>query len=72
MDYVVIRDEETDEVISIGRFQKKGNPEIWQEGKWQFAPSLYSAMLDGLLEDITKEEAMKLIVRQSKEQLQFA
>ena len=69
--YVVVRDETTKEVELIGRFEN-GLGEIFVDGKWQSNGVIYSLQMDGLLEDITKAEAMKLIAEKSSRQLQAA
>jgi hypothetical protein len=61
MEYVVFRDDETDEIIGLGRFGGHGIAEIWRDGKWHQANTLYSDLLDGLLDEITEAEAMKII-----------
>ena len=72
MEYVVEKNEETDEIYLIGRFKSKGIAEIWQNGKWVESSTLHSSMLDGLLEDISETEAMKLISQEETLELQAA
>ena len=72
MEYVVEKNEETDEIYLIGRFKSKGIAEIWQNGKWVESSTLPSSMLDGLLEDISETEAMKLISQKETLELQAA
>ena len=72
MEYVVEKNEETDEIYLIGRFKSKGIAEIWQNGKWVESSTLHSSMIDGLLEDISEAEAMKLIDEKYSRQLQAA
>ena len=72
MEYVVEKNEETDEIYLIGRFKSKGVAEIWQNGKWVESSTLHSSMLDGLLEDISETEAMKLISQKETLELQAA
>lgn len=72
MEYVVLRDEDTEEVEIVGRFLKYGIGEIWLDGKWQSDPTLYSSLFDGLLENITEVEAKKLIAEKTVPQLQAA
>ena len=72
MEYVVEKNEETDEIYLIGRFKSKGVAEIWQNGKWVESSTLHSSMLDGLLEDISETEAMKLISQEETLELQAA
>ena len=72
MEYVVEKNEDTNEVYLIGRFKGKGIAEIWQNGKWVESSTLHSSMIDGLLEDISEAEAMKLISRKQTQELQAA
>lgn len=72
MEYVVEKDEETNEIYLIGRFKIKGTAEIWQNGKWVESSTLHSSMLDGLLEDISEAEAMELIAQKEAQELQVA
>lgn len=72
MEYVVEKNYETNEIYLIGRFKGQGIAEIWQNGKWENTSTLYSSMLDGLLENITETEAMKLIAKKSNRRLQAA
>ena len=72
MEYVVEKNEDTNEVYLIGRFKGKGIAEIWQNGKWVESSTLHSSMIDGLLEDISEAEAMKLIDEKYSRQLQAA
>ena len=72
MEYVIEKDEESNEVYLIGRFKGKGIAEIWQNGKWVASSTLHSSMLDGLLEDISEAEALKLISKKRTQELQVA
>ena len=69
--YVVVRDEITNEVELIGRF-KNGLGEIFKDGKWQTNGVIYSLQMDGLLEDISEAEALKLISQKRTQELQVA
>ena len=69
--YVVVRDEITNEVELIGRFEN-GLGEILKDGKWQSNGVIYSLQMDGLLEDISEAEAMKLIAQKQIRELQAA
>jgi hypothetical protein len=69
--YVVVRDEETNEVELIGRFDK-GLGEIYKDGKWQTNGLIYSLQMDALLEDISEAQAMKLIAQKEPQELQAA
>lgn len=72
MEYVVEKDEETNEVYLIGRFKSRGVAEIWRNDKWVSSSTLHSSMIDGLLEDISEAEAMKLISQKQSQELQAA
>jgi hypothetical protein len=69
--YVIVRDEETNEVELIGRFDD-GLDEMFIDGKWVSNGLLYSLQMDGFLEDITEAEAMKLITQKESQELQAA
>lgn len=69
--YVIVRDEITDEVQVIGRFEN-GLDEMFVDGKWESNGLLYSLQMDGLLEEITEAEAMKLIAQKEAQELQAA
>ncbi len=70
MQYVVLKDEETGEVEIIGRFKKYGIGEIWQDNHWQSDSSLISNLFDGLLENVSEIEALRLIAAQKETRLQ--
>lgn len=72
MQYVVMRDIETNEIDLVGRFKNNGIGEIWQNGKWVAYSNLVSDLLDGLLENITEAEAKELVTRQQNSELQAA
>ncbi|MEK7723353.1 MAG: hypothetical protein AAB336_03315 [Acidobacteriota bacterium] len=72
MKYVIEKDEKNNKVHLIGRFQSKGIGEIWRNGKWVESSTLHSSMLDGLLEEITEAEALKLISQKQVQELQVA
>jgi hypothetical protein len=67
--YVVMKDDETQEVELIGRFEN-GIPEILSDGKWESNGVLYSFQMDGMLDEISEAEALKLIAQREKLQLQ--
>ncbi len=69
--YVVVRDEITNEVQVIGRFEN-GLDEMFVDGKWESNGLLYSLQMDGLLEEITEAKAMKLISQKESRELQAA
>lgn len=64
MEYVVLRNQKTGEVIKIGRFRKDGIAESFRFGKWRRDRVLDSEMFDGLLEDIPEAEAERIIAQQ--------
>lgn len=61
MQYVVMKDEETNEIEVIGRFKKYGLGESFQKGNWEEDSLLIRLRLDGLLENISETQAMKLL-----------
>jgi hypothetical protein len=69
--YVVAKDEETNEVEIIGRF-KNGIGEIFRNGRWEHDGFIYRLQLDAFLENITEAEAMKLIQESQTRELQVA
>lgn len=72
MKYVILRDQETDEIELIGRFKKHAVGEIWRDGGWKSDSTLYSDLFDGLLEEISEAEAEKLIAEKTQPRLQAA
>ncbi len=64
MEYVILKDEETGKIEKIGRFLKNGIAEQFCDDHWESDASLYSLQFDGLLEEISKIEARKIIVQQ--------
>lgn len=72
MQYVVGIDEESKEVELIGRFKGDGLSEIWRDGKWVSDNGLYRDLHDGLLNNISEAEALKLISKQRSRQPQVA
>jgi hypothetical protein len=69
--YVVMKDDETQEVELIGRFEN-GIPEILSDGKWESNGILYSFQMDGMLDEISETEALKIIAQREELQLQAA
>jgi hypothetical protein len=69
--YVVAKDEETNKVEIIGRFNN-GIGEIFRNGKWEHDGFIYQLQMDAFLENITEVEAMKLIEETQNRQLQVA
>lgn len=78
MKYVVERDEKTGEIISLGRFRKdKKTDYVFDEvyfpkSGWQPDNTLYSALLDGQLEEISEAEANQIIATQFSHEKQAA
>ncbi len=75
MKYVVMKDEKTGKVILLGRFG--GKPDYVDEyysieKGWQKDNTLYSNLFDGLLEEITKAEANRIIRTQFSREKQVA
>jgi hypothetical protein len=65
MKYVVMRDEETGEIISLGRFHENALTERYSiQGFWISDNTLESDLFDGLLEEISETEAIRLIATQ--------
>lgn len=69
--YVVAKDEETNKVEIIGRFNN-GIGEIFRNGKWEHDGFIYRLQMDAFLENVTEAEAMKLIEEIQSKQLQVA
>lgn len=69
--YVISKDDETNEIELIGRFSNHNLAEIWWDGKWHQSNSLYGELLDGLLDEISEAEAMK-VISQRQPQLEAA
>ncbi|MEZ5424662.1 MAG: hypothetical protein R2747_00230 [Pyrinomonadaceae bacterium] len=61
MDYFVLRDQKTGEVIKIGRYGDDGIAESLRFGVWVRDPVLDSEMFDGLLEKVSEKEAEEII-----------
>ena len=75
MKYVVMKDDETGEVIKLGRFS--GKPDYVDEyylpiSGWQRDNTLYSDLLDGLLEEISEREARRIIATEFSREKQAA
>jgi hypothetical protein len=69
--YVVMKDDKTQEVELIGRFNN-GVDEILLDGKWESNGVLYSFQMDGMLDEISEAEALKIIAQREELQLQAA
>jgi hypothetical protein len=78
MKYVVIKDDKTGEVMTLGRFRRdKETAYIYDEiylpkSGWQEDNTLYGNLLDGLLEEISEAEANRIIATQSSQTKQAA
>lgn len=76
MKYVVMKDDETDEIMKIGRFS--GKPDYLDEyysplsNTWKADNTLYSNLFDGLLEEISEAEANRLITAHFSREKQAA
>ena len=68
MEYVVSKSEKTGKIIKIGRFKEHGITESFRNGKWLRDRTLYSELLDGLLEKISESEAEKIIASQIEQE----
>ncbi len=71
MQYVTVKDKKTKTVQVIGRFID-GIPEILSDGKWELCGTLYSFQMDGMLDEISEAEALKIIAQREELQLQAA
>ncbi len=78
MKYVVMKDDETGEIMSLGRFRKdKKTGYVFDEvyfpkSGWQSDNTLYSNLFDGLLEEISEAEANRIIATQFSQTKQAA
>lgn len=76
MKYVVMKDEETDNILLLGRFG--GKPDFVDEcfssaeNNWVRDNTLLSNLYDGLLEEITEAEAIRIISTQFSREKQAA
>ena len=75
MKYVVMKDDETGEIIKLGRFS--GKPDYIDEmyltiSGWQKDNTLYSDLFDGLLKEISETEAHRIIATQFSREKQAA
>ncbi len=61
MDYFILRNQKTGEIIKIGRYGDDGIAESLRGGEWLRDRILDSEMFDGLLEEISEIEAKKII-----------
>ena len=78
MKYVVLKNEETNEIEKLGRFRKdKKSAYIFTETYfqsvgWEEDETLYRQLLDGLLEEISEAEAGRIIAAQLSREKQAA
>ncbi len=78
MKYVVLKDEETNEIEKLGRFRKdKDSVYIFTESYfpsigWEEDETLYHQLLDGQLEEISEREARNIIATQFSREKQAA
>ena len=68
MDYFILKNEKTGEVIKIGRYGDDGIAESLRFGDWRRDRVLDGEMFDGLLEQISETEAEKIIARMLKQE----
>ncbi|MBA2737022.1 MAG: hypothetical protein H0U50_09585 [Pyrinomonadaceae bacterium] len=69
MEYVVLRDEKTGEIIKLARFGNDFLQEKFYQGEWVRDEVLDRQLFDGWLEKISETEAEKIIalhLRQEK------
>ena len=79
MKYVVMKDDETGEIMKLGRFRKSQDSDyVFDEfyspwsGNWEDDNTLYSNLLDGELEEISETEARRIIATQFSREKQAA
>ena len=78
MKYVVMRNDKTGAIMTLGRFRKDEKTgyvfdEIYlPKSGWQEDNTLYSELLDGLLEEISEQEARQIIATQFSSEKQAA
>ena len=73
MKYVVMRDEETGEIVTLGRFHKNALTERYSiRGLWVEDNTLESDLFDGLLEEISETEAKRIIATEFSQEKQAA
>lgn len=78
MKYVILKNEKTNEIEKLGRFRKdKKSLNIFTETYfpsvgWEEDETLYTQLLDGLLEEIPEAEAEKIILTQFSREKQAA
>lgn len=78
MKYVILKEQETNEIEKLGRFRKDENSaDILTEtyfpvAGWEKDETLYSQLLDGVLEEISEAEAKRIIAAQFSREKQAA
>lgn len=78
MKYVVMKDDKTGEIMTLGRFRKdKKTGYLFDEvyfpkSGWQQDNTLYSDLFDGHLEEISEAEAKRIIATQFSRKNQAA
>ncbi|MCY7375783.1 MAG: hypothetical protein LH472_07405 [Pyrinomonadaceae bacterium] len=75
MKYVIMKDDETGEAIKLGRFGGKPgyiDETYFPKSGWQQDNTLYSDLLDGLLEEISETEANRIIAAHFSREKQAA
>ncbi len=68
MEYVILRNEETGEIEKLGRFGEDWLQERFYQGEWIWDEVLDRELSDGLLEEISKAEAERLIAVQLRQE----
>lgn len=78
MKYVLMKNDKTGEIMTLGRFGKDSKTgfdfeEVYlPQSGWQQDNTLYSDLLDGLLEEISEAEANRIIATQFSREKQAA
>ncbi len=67
-DYFILRHHKTGEVVKIGRYGDDGIAESLRFGKWLKDTILDGEMFDGLLEQISENEAKKIIAQKLEQE----
>ena len=64
MDYFILRNEKTGEIIKLGRFGDELLQESFRNGEWIWDEVLDRQLFDGLLEEIPEAKAKEIIAFQ--------
>jgi hypothetical protein len=64
MDYFILRNEKTGEIIKLGRFGDDLLQESFRNGEWIWDEVLDRQLFDGLLEEIPEAKAKEIIAQQ--------